>query len=272
MKKRISDFLVVTDIDQTLLNSAHEVPERNLEAISRFRAKGGRFTIATGRGIESARRLARLLDLDTPAIVSNGSVIYDYTADAILAEETLPGEIKDLTYRLLARFPNVGAEAFSKNDTYVLQYNRQIHDHIALERFTYTEALDGKQPTGGWTKALFAGTPEEIARMNEYVQSLDGVQAEFVMSAPVYLEILPKGVNKGTGLMQLARILGVDAQCTVAVGDYYNDEAMIRMAGIGAMVENAPAELKEKADLLVGHCDSGAVADLIEHLEALCAS
>ncbi len=270
MSKRISDFLVVTDLDETLLNGEKGIPQRNLEAIQRFRKAGGRFTIATGRNIESARRIVDILGIDTPAIVNNGSVVYDYASEKILAVHTLPDSVKPIAYDLLDRFPTVGGEAFSGKHTYILQYNDQINMHIEYEKFPFVEALRGTQ-SSSWTKVLFAGEPEIMAEMNKYALSLEGVEAEFVMSAPIYLEVLPKAVNKGTGLLQLADLLGIKRENTAAIGDYYNDAQMIKVAGIGAFVENAPDDLKKTADIVVGHCKNGAVADLIEHIEALCA-
>ena len=60
MSNSISDYLVVSDIDGTLLQAGYGVPKSNLEAIDRFVARGGRFTVCTGRGIESVSKLTYL--------------------------------------------------------------------------------------------------------------------------------------------------------------------------------------------------------------------
>ena len=52
-----------------------------------------------------------------------------------------------------------------------------------------------------------------------------------------------------------------------AIGDYYNDTELLEAAGVSVVPENAPDDLKEQADLVVGHCYQGAVADLIEEIE-----
>ena len=46
---KFDGLLLVSDFDDTLYDSRHRVPERNLEAIAYFRAQGGKFTVATGR-------------------------------------------------------------------------------------------------------------------------------------------------------------------------------------------------------------------------------
>ena len=48
MEKSLSRYLIVTDIDDTLLPHEGEIPKRNLDAIYRFQKKGGKFTFAVG--------------------------------------------------------------------------------------------------------------------------------------------------------------------------------------------------------------------------------
>lgn len=50
-------------------------------------------------------------------------------------------------------------------------------------------------------------------------------------SAPYFLEILDKRVNKGTGVKSLADALGINAEEVMAIGDQENDIAMIEYAG-----------------------------------------
>ncbi len=60
MIEKISDILIVSDIDGTLLREANGLSEENRAAIKRFTDKGGRFTVSTGRAIEAAKLFLRL--------------------------------------------------------------------------------------------------------------------------------------------------------------------------------------------------------------------
>ena len=62
--------------------------------------------------------------------------------------------------------------------------------------------------------------------------------------------------------------LGIHVDQTVAVGDYFNDVEMLDAAGFSACVAAAPDEVKRHADIVLGTCESGAVGELIELLEA----
>lgn len=43
-----------------------------------------------------------------------------------------------------------------------------------------------------------------------------------------YIEFNHKSVNKGSGLLKLAALLGVDPRETIAIGDNFNDLSMIK--------------------------------------------
>ena len=49
MQGKFSDYLLVSDMDATLLDDNHTISEENRQAIDYFIKNGGRFTVATGR-------------------------------------------------------------------------------------------------------------------------------------------------------------------------------------------------------------------------------
>ena len=53
--EQLKNYLVVCDMDNTLLTAKEGIPACNLAAIRLFMAMGGRFTVATGRPPESIR-------------------------------------------------------------------------------------------------------------------------------------------------------------------------------------------------------------------------
>ena len=88
-----------------------------------------------------------------------------------------------------------------------------------------------------------------------------GFQSTF--SAPYYLEILPENVSKGSALSWIFEYCGIDPDQTAAIGDFYNDIAMIELASLGAAPANAPQDVKASADVVVADNNHAAVADLI---------
>lgn len=57
-------------------------------------------------------------------------------------------------------------------------------------------------------------------------------------------------VNKGTALVRIAEMMGLDTGDFVAIVDSANDIEMIRAAGLGVAVGNAHPALKDAADLV----------------------
>ncbi|WKZ98607.1 HAD family hydrolase [Lactobacillus delbrueckii] len=79
-----------------------------------------------------------------------------------------------------------------------------------------------------------------------------------------YLEFNPPKVNKGTGLKKLCQELGYQLDETMAIGDSFNDLAMIKAAGTGVGVANVSPEMRADCDKITEKTfDQGAVAEAI---------
>ena len=61
-----------------------------------------------------------------------------------------------------------------------------------------------------------------------------------------WLDIAPEGVNKATALAEVAEGLGVGAADVLAFGDGRNDIEMLRWAGRGVAIGDAPAEVRRR--------------------------
>jgi hydroxymethylpyrimidine pyrophosphatase-like HAD family hydrolase len=78
-----------------------------------------------------------------------------------------------------------------------------------------------------------------------------------------WLDIAPEGVNKATALAEVALGLGVPAADVLAFGDGRNDIEMLRWAGRGLAIGDAPAEVRQAADgVTVPFADGGPVFEL----------
>ncbi len=66
-------------------------------------------------------------------------------------------------------------------------------------------------------------------------------------SAPHSMEVTHKDATKGEGLLTICKHLGVDPACAMALGDSGNDVPMLRAAGFGVAMGNAPDDVKAAA-------------------------
>jgi Cof subfamily protein (haloacid dehalogenase superfamily) len=260
----MKDYLLVTDLDGTLVTDRGIIPERNLEAISRFVGKGGRFAFATGRSVLGTERYAARAPLNTPSIVYNGGGIYDFGTKTLLWSHYLPTDYIALVHAAKERFPDVGIEIYNGGGVHYMNKNEHTRAHIALLGIDATDhGLDLPKSN----KVMFTGDPGRLRELAACLEEMEHAGCEYVFSGEIYFELLPAGITKGAALQVLADMTGISPDRIMSIGDYYNDMAMLAVSAIGASPAGAPDDVKAVADVIVGSCEGGAVADFIEYLE-----
>ncbi len=91
--------------------------------------------------------------------------------------------------------------------------------------------------------------PEYLSRMERQLILQMGSRFTILRSGPIYLEIFHREWTRGRG--QSPRIpLRTSREAIMAVGDYYNDVAMLKAAGYSVAMGNAPDDIKEMADVV----------------------
>ena len=264
------NVIIMTDIDGTLVTDDKQILDCDREAIDRFRSGGGTFTLATGRGYSMAKPIADRIALDVPAVIFNGSAVYDFTQGKFLWHSSLEHSSKQVLKDILARFPDMGCEVLCAEEVYVPSMNRIERQHLAYENVTPIMCGVDDIP-GDWLKILLAYPPDRIQTVIDYIQSKPEhlKNAHWVRSEIHYYEMLPEGVNKGSGFKRLLELLNRPSAFTVGVGDYNNDIELIRDADLGIAVASAQDAAKEVADHIVCDNNSGAIAEVINYIEKL---
>ena len=256
--------LLISDIDGTLYHD-NKIPPANLEAIEFFKAQGGMFSIATGRGIKIAKQICRDARVNAPVITTNGGVIYDGVQDKILHATYLTDAACEMIKETVRKYPRLGGlvtvddEVLTLNDTPDVEAVR-IYDSLD---FTPVENTNKK-----WQKILYVMNDlEHLEEIKKYLDEVKLPEVRYVPSAPNYYEVLPEGINKATNIGKLAQLIPREIKKIFTIGDYYNDTEMIKAADIGAVTAEAPEDLKAMADYISVSVTEGAVADFIYHLK-----
>lgn len=266
MNFTLKDSILISDMDNTILTDKLEINEREIKSIKKLQAMGGHFTISTGRSYPMMQRYARWLDLNEPAVLLNGSLIYDYGTEKILWSNTLPKETLDFIEEIYNNFPEVAIELLTEKEIFVLRENHQSIRHLKRENveyhFTELEAMRNVP----LCKSLIALPAELMPKLEEFVKENKPDNINYVISQPVYLELLPQGSTKAEAIRQMLKITGRSHMKVFAIGDYYNDREMIEDADFGVTVADAPDEIKAISDLIVSKCEDGAVTDLVEYM------
>lgn len=265
---KISDYIIMSDVDGTLLPYGGEMPRRNIEALERFVAKGGKFGIATGRSKELIEEFVSDLPVNAPCIVHNGGGIYDFNNGEFLMRKFLPESAKNDVKTICEDVPDASVMVVADSDYY------QILNESPLKKFSEVHNKLIKEAeidtlTSPWYKVLFLISETKSASFDKYIASKSFKGIRFVYTNPMMVELLPAGTSKGSALNELARLGHIERERVAAVGDYYNDLEMIEFAAVGAATAEAPEDIKSKAKFVTGPCNGGAVADLVEYLESI---
>ena len=266
MKSALSDTLVICDMDNTLLTAKEGVPACNRTVINLFTSLGGLFTVATGRPPESIRAALEGISLSLPAISCNGALLYDFSTETVLHRSTLNREQATVAIKdILNKFPRMGVEVMAGNgEMYVIHANETTHAHQVDEHLG-SIACPIECVPDGWVKVVFAADPEAIRKLGQYAKTkYYGRDNYFLATNNIYLEIMPGGVSKATGLQDLCALMNKSIKNTIVIGDYYNDLELMRTAGHAVAVANAPAEVKATADeVTTCTCAEGAVGEYL---------
>ena len=274
MNKKFNNTLMITDADGTLLTDDKRILDIDKAAIAEFINGGGLFTIATGRGVSLARVVVDELGLDLlslPAVIFNGAAVYDYRKDKFLWKCTLDEKAIEYVERIMKALPDIGMEILVDGKVYVVCINEFEREHIAfgIDADSLIECDYREVPKTGWIKVLFVDAPETIDRLLKFAKENPCEYVHMVRSGPSFYEILPQGVNKGTGFKKLQELMELSDYRIVAAGDYMNDLEMIQQADIGVATGNAEECVKDIADIVVCDNNSGVAADIVDYLKGI---
>ena len=108
---------------------------------------------------------------------------------------------------------------------------------------------------------------EKMMPLREKIMTKYAGKLLCVFSSDHYMEIVSARVDKGKGMLWLARHLGIDPANTLAAGDAENDSYMIKAAGTGIVMKNGLElfpSLKDVADIITEEDnDHDGLADII---------
>ena len=82
-------------------------------------------------------------------------------------------------------------------------------------------------------------------------------------SQPTYLEVMNISASKSAAAAVLCERFGITARDVIAFGDNYNDVDMLKFAGMGVAMGNAPADVMQVADKISDTNDNDGLAAVL---------
>ncbi len=274
IKHRLKDIYFFSDVDGTLGSHITGIPPKNEDAIRKFTDLGGHFAFATGRWHTSLAEFAGHLPINTSCIVGNGTAVYNFATQATEYSAYLPHHASEYMKDLLQRYPGFNVSVVTADG-----YSYYGKEEDVLKK------LDGQKPRGairgenlpesGILKFVLIHTDptvweQETKDALSYIKSCDTHGVRFVSSDINFVEILPETVSKATALKRFCDMYGVHRKNLMAMGDFYNDLEMLKVASLSGSFEMSPDEVKKQASFIAQSCESGGLAEFLEKIIAEC--
>ena len=259
---------IACDIDHTLLSDAGDLLDDNVRALEQARALGATVILATARSYAGAKPIHDALKLDTPMVVSNGTLVVE-PGGTVLMAQTLDPKAARSVVELFKDTPHHWSFRTLETAFVHPQFDRSRppFDNLAHYRSTEAEYLEDK--LSGYsslvTASLFGLPLREFYDRHTW--------EDMALSADFYppshytpleaLSVMRSDANKGSAVRWLREYLGLSNAPTLTIGDSNADATMFAL-GTGVAPANASAAVRTQAHWVAPHCDEGAVAAALE--------
>lgn len=265
--------IIALDLDGTLTNSEKNITPRTFDALMKAQREGVRLVLASGRptfGIAALANQLQLADYGGYVLSYNGGRIIDWCEKTVIFSQVVDQKLVPILYDFAekAQLPIVTylpeAILASKNEGEYLAEEARINGMPIVVAQNFVE--EAMQIAGGSTKFLIPGEPELLVQLESEMKAALSEQMEVFRSAPFFLELPPKGIDKAQSLQRLLTHLGLERESLMAFGDGFNDLSMIQFAGQGVAMANAVEEVKSIADFVTTSNEEDGIAHALEQL------
>ena len=257
-------YFVAIDIDRTLLSKG-ELVAANKQAIDEARAHGAIVVLATARSYLGALPIHQALGLDTPMVVSNGSMVC--TADGtVIHQKAIESTLAQETFSLYSATDYFWSVRFGQ-----LAY---VHPNFPCE----TEPFNNKRyyiPTSLSKVENYLSTAEDVLSLtlfgdaslenfsNQHNWQSMGYKHSFYtpgsFNGRYLMSVISDQANKGSGVEWLRQHLGASSMPTLLLGDALDDVSMFHLGTSVAPAASEPEAL-EAADWVGPDASVGVVA------------
>lgn len=264
MEKIFDGYVIVSDLDGTLLKKDKTISKENLEAIKYFTENGGKFSVATGRVIEATEEYLSGIQVNLPIIVYNGGVIYDYNNQKILMEKFVDDEQKQITNKIKDEYDNIGIEIYADRKLYILKDSGHSY-RPATKMLDIIYNISEDIFLMNWNKILIVGNIEVIDDIEKHFE--DKYKIKGTRSGSTTYELLPSNESKGQALRKIIEIYDIEPDKVICVGDNMNDLELLKEAAFSFCPKNGSEQLKKYADFIAPSNEEHIIKHIVQWLQ-----
>lgn len=267
--KQIPFRAIALDLDGTLTNHDKVVTPRTRQALLLAESKGAIIILASGRPTYGIVPVAECLELEKRGgyILSyNGGNIVNAKTGEKLFSQFLPDAVIPILYKY-AKEKNHALLGYAGNEIITeMPDDQYVKEESRINKMNIRKVdnlLDALEPHP--TKLLMTGDPTDMIKAEEELVEILGEKMDIFRSAPFFLELVPKGIDKAQSLLRLLSKINLTPADLMAFGDGYNDLSMLKFAGVGVAMANAAPEVRADADYVTLSNEEDGVAEALLH-------
>ena len=260
---------IALDLDGTLTNHDKVVTPRTRQALLLAESKGAIIILASGRPTYGIVPVAECLELEKRGgyILSyNGGNIVNAKTGEKLFSQFLPDAVIPILYKY-AKEKNHALLGYAGNEIITeMPDDQYVKEESRINKMNIRKVdnlLDALEPHP--TKLLMTGDPTDMIKAEEELVEILGEKMDIFRSAPFFLELVPKGIDKAQSLLRLLSKINLTPADLMAFGDGYNDLSMLKLAGVGVAMANAAPEVRADADYVTLSNEEDGVAAALLH-------
>lgn len=262
--------LIAMDLDGTLNNDEKRITEKTKAALMTAQKQGIRLALASARpspGLFKERDILRLQDFGGILMSYNGGRIVDASTGETLFETAMDLQQTKQVLQFLEMLPvtpilDDGRQFYVTDKTaYKVDYECRNNGMACSEVENLAEFLSFAP-----IKILMSVQPEQLQQVQKQIAEFLPEELTVVQTAPFYLEVIPRRINKGQGIRDICSAIGICPEEVIAFGDAANDIPMLQTAGVGVAMGNAAQDVKLAADLVTLSNNEDGIAEALDML------
>lgn len=256
----IPNAICFFDLDGTLLDSNAQIEESTVKAIHQLKKNNILPVIASGRSPFEVREIMIKSDINSmigmngQLIEINRKVIYNNKIEIELLKKFCQFSTQNHHPLVYYNYSEYWANGF--NETMVDAY-KAISQEIPTINNSSAKLKDVN------LFLMIIKTEETFEAYQEAFPNLS-----YFRNSPNIIDIVPKGVNKGSGVRQTLKHLGTKVP-TFAFGDGPNDFDLFDACDTKIAMANGITELKERADFITKSNTNGGIIHALKHFNLL---
>lgn len=256
--------LVASDMDFTLLADDKSMPEGMPGRIRALEEVGVVFSAASGRPLytlqdmfpESRDRMAFITD-NGAGVVCRGEVVFK----SVIGEATLA----ELVAFTLERAPEAVPVVCGLERAVVPAWGRAYDDALRVyyHEILYVDDIGSARVEANKFTVYFPENNSANAYEERFAPAFGG-RLSVTCAGVDWLDVMNRGVDKGTGIARLCEHLGIAPADVIALGDTDNDAEMLSYVGHGYLMANAEERMERFADFRAPSNNERGVAQVID--------